>query len=82
MELDVDPEDPEVLVMTCLVSTDHNTDHNTNHNTDDNTDDDNLDNPKLFNMVSAIKFSSWRVLSRWCYMVVISQRHIRPGPIQ
>ena len=74
MELDVDPEDPEVLVMTCLVSTDHdiddNTDHitddNTDNNTEDNTDDDNLENPKLFNMVSALKFSSCRVLSRWC----------------
>ena len=26
MELDVDPEDPEVLIMTCLVSFYHSTD--------------------------------------------------------
>ena len=26
VELDVDPEDPEVLIMTCLVSIDHNID--------------------------------------------------------
>ena len=29
VELEVDPEEPEVLIMTCLVSTDHNTGHNT-----------------------------------------------------
>ena len=33
VELDVDPEDPEVLIMTCLVSTDQN------------SNDDNVDNP-------------------------------------
>ena len=36
VELDVDPEDPEVLIMTCLVSTDQNSN-------DDNAD--NLENP-------------------------------------
>ena len=36
VELDVDPEDPEVLIMTCLVSTDQNSN-------DDNVD--NLENP-------------------------------------
>ena len=39
VELDVDPEDPEVLIMTCLVSTDHNS---------NDDDDDDLENPKLF----------------------------------
>ena len=36
VELDVDPEDPEVLIMTCLVSTDQNSN-------DDNADS--LENP-------------------------------------
>ena len=30
VELDVDPEDPEVLIMTCLVSIDHNIDDGDN----------------------------------------------------
>ena len=38
VELDVDPEDPEVLIMTCLVSTDHNIDH----------DDNDMENLKFF----------------------------------